>query len=133
MEWVEGELLDSFIRHHLGESQKLRELATAWQQMCAVLERAGLAHGDLQHGNVLVSNGRLVLVDQAPRHSSAAAIIAAEVAEHAFGHMHAPVTMLTALDTSVPYSETMENFILPNEDKIVRAVKSVLEHKAAAA
>ncbi len=77
--------------------------------------------------------GRLVLVDQAPRHSSAAAIIAAEVAEHAFGHLRAPVTMLTALNTSVPYSEPMENFILPNEDKIVRAVKSVLEHKAAAA
>ncbi len=77
--------------------------------------------------------GRLVLVDQAPRHSSAAAIIAAEVAEHAFGHLRAPVTMLTALNTSVPYSEPMEKFILPNEDKIVRAVKSVLEHKAAAA
>src|SRR6266566_5721992 len=77
--------------------------------------------------------GHLVLVDQAPRHSSAAAIIAAEVAEHAFGHLRAPVTMLTALNASVPYSEPMENFILPNEDKIVRAVKAVLEYKAAAA
>jgi hypothetical protein len=63
MEWVEGELLDSFVRNHLGESKKLRELVTDWRQMCVALERAGVAHGDLQHGNVLVSNGRLVLVD----------------------------------------------------------------------
>jgi pyruvate dehydrogenase E1 component beta subunit len=77
--------------------------------------------------------GRLVLVDQAPRHSSAAAVIAGEVAEHGFEFLRAPVRMVTALDTSVPYSEPMENFILPNEDKIVQAVKSVMAHDAVAA
>jgi pyruvate/2-oxoglutarate/acetoin dehydrogenase E1 component len=41
--------------------------------------------------------------------------------------------MVTALDTSVPYSEPMENFILPNEDKIIQAVKSVMAHDAVAA
>src|SRR5271156_6575252 len=35
--------------------------------------------------------GKLVLVDQAPRHSSAAAVIAAEVAEKGFDHLRAPV------------------------------------------
>jgi acetoin:2,6-dichlorophenolindophenol oxidoreductase subunit beta len=77
--------------------------------------------------------GRLVLVDQAPRHSSAAAVIAGEVAEHGFEYLRAPVKMVTALDTSVPYSEPLENFILPNEEKIVQAVKSVLAHDAVAA
>jgi len=77
--------------------------------------------------------GRLVLVDQAPRHSSAAAVIAAEVAEHGFEYLRAPVKMVTALDTPVPYSEPLENFILPNEEKIVQAVKSVLAHDAVAA
>src|SRR5271156_7177322 len=39
----------------------------------------------------LKKTGKLVLVDQAPRHSSAAAVIAAEVAEKGFDHLRAPV------------------------------------------
>jgi pyruvate/2-oxoglutarate/acetoin dehydrogenase E1 component len=41
--------------------------------------------------------------------------------------------MVTALDTPVPYSEPLENFILPNEEKIVQAVKLLLAHDAVAA
>ena len=76
--------------------------------------------------------GRLVLVDQATRHGSAAAIIAAEVAEHGFQSLKAPIKLVTALNTSIPYSEPLENHVLPNEDKIVQAVKSMLVEKAAA-
>jgi len=76
--------------------------------------------------------GRLVLVDQAPRHASAAAVIAGEVAERGFEYLKAPVKMVTALDTSIPYSEPMEKFVLPSEEKIVNAVKSVLTRQAAA-
>jgi pyruvate/2-oxoglutarate/acetoin dehydrogenase E1 component len=76
--------------------------------------------------------GRLVLVDQATRHASAAVIIAGEVAEHAFKYLKAPVKMVTALDTSVPYSEPMEFYVLPSEEKIVRAVRSVLAAQVAA-
>jgi len=74
--------------------------------------------------------GRLVLVDQAPRHSSAAAVIAGEVAEHGFEHLRAPIRMVTALDASVPYSEPLENFVIPNEDKIIDAVRSVMARQA---
>ncbi|HXX28440.1 MAG TPA: transketolase C-terminal domain-containing protein [Terriglobales bacterium] len=74
--------------------------------------------------------GRLVLVDQAPRHSSAAAVIAGEVAEHGFEHLRAPIRMVTALDTSVAYSEPLENFIIPSEDKIIAAVRSVMANQA---
>ncbi|MGH9716318.1 MAG: alpha-ketoacid dehydrogenase subunit beta [Candidatus Acidiferrales bacterium] len=76
--------------------------------------------------------GRLVLVDQAPRHASAAAVIAGEVAEHGFEYLKAPLKMVTALNTSVPYSEPMESYVLPNEEKIIKAVKSVLPVRAAA-
>jgi pyruvate dehydrogenase E1 component beta subunit len=77
--------------------------------------------------------GRLVLVDQAPRHASAAAVIAAEVAEHGFDSLRAPLRMVTALDTPIPYSEPLENYVVPNEDKIIAAVKSVLEKQAVGA
>jgi acetoin:2,6-dichlorophenolindophenol oxidoreductase subunit beta len=73
--------------------------------------------------------GRLVLVDQAPRHSSAAIVIAGEIAEKGFEHLRAPVAMVTALDASVPYSEPMENYLLPNEEKIAQAVKSVVAER----
>jgi pyruvate dehydrogenase E1 component beta subunit len=76
--------------------------------------------------------GRLVLVDQAPRQSSAAVVIAGEIADQGFKYLKAPVKMVTALDTSVPYSEPMESFVLPSEQKIVDAVKSVLAVHAAA-
>ena len=76
--------------------------------------------------------GRLVLVDQAPRHASVAIQIAGEVAEHGFSHLKAPVRLVTAADTPVPFSEPLENFVLPNEDKIVQTVKSVLSRHATA-
>jgi pyruvate dehydrogenase E1 component beta subunit len=75
--------------------------------------------------------GRLVLVDQAPRHASAAVVIAGEIAEHGLSHLKAPVKIVTALDTSVPYSEPLESFVLPSEEKIIAAVKSVLAKQAA--
>jgi len=76
--------------------------------------------------------GRVVLVDQAPRHASAAIIVAGEIAEHAFSYLKAPVRLVTAEDTPVPFSEPLESFVLPNENKIIQAVKSVLAKYAAA-
>ena len=66
--------------------------------------------------------GRLVVVDQATRHASAAAIIAAEVASQGFGSLRAPVELVTALDATVPYSEPMEQYLLPDAAKITAAV-----------
>ena len=77
--------------------------------------------------------GRLVLVDQATRHASAAAIIAAEIAERGGKALKEPLTMVTALDTSVPFSEPLESYVLPNEQKIVAAVRSVVGKQTATA
>jgi pyruvate/2-oxoglutarate/acetoin dehydrogenase E1 component len=70
--------------------------------------------------------GHLVLVDQATRHASATAVIAAEVADAGFGYLKAPIKQVTGLDTPIPYSKPMEEHVLPNEDKIVEAVRQVL-------
>ncbi len=74
----------------------------------------------------VAKTGRAVLVDQATRHGSASAIIAAEIAEHGFSSLRAPVTQVTALDATVPYSEPMEAYVLPDEAKIVAAVRGVV-------
>ena len=67
MAWVEGEGLAAFVERHRSDPATLRALAEAWRTMLADLAAAGIAHGDLQHGNVLVQHEpdalRLRLVD----------------------------------------------------------------------
>jgi len=70
--------------------------------------------------------GRLVVVDQSTRHGSAAAVIVAEVASEGFSSLKAPVQLVTALDATIPYSQPMEEYLLPDEAKIVGAVQQVL-------
>jgi acetoin:2,6-dichlorophenolindophenol oxidoreductase subunit beta len=77
--------------------------------------------------------GRVVLVDQATRHASAATVISAEIAERAFPYLKAPIKMVTALDAPLAYSPTLESYVLPNEEKIMQAARSVLGQKAASA
>jgi pyruvate/2-oxoglutarate/acetoin dehydrogenase E1 component len=77
--------------------------------------------------------GRLVLVDQATRYGSVSALIAADVAEHGFSALKAPIKQVTALDATIPYSEPMEAYLLPNESKISTAVRQVLGSAAVTA
>jgi acetoin:2,6-dichlorophenolindophenol oxidoreductase subunit beta len=89
----------------------------------------------LDMGTIIESvakTGRLVLVDQATRHGSVSAVIAAEVAEQGFDLLAAPIKQVTALDATIAYSEPMERYLLPDEDKIIAAVGSVLGTHAAA-
>ena len=64
MEWVEGIALHTYVRDHLTDSATLRRLAAQWRGLANSLRGNRLAHGDLQHGNVLVTpQGDLRLVD----------------------------------------------------------------------
>ena len=62
MEWAEGTTLNRFVEEHLDRPDLLDRLAEAWAGLMADLESMELAHGDLQHGNVLVQ-----MVDDGPR------------------------------------------------------------------
>ena len=81
----------------------------------------------------VAKTGRLVIVDQATRFGGASGMIAAEVAEFGFDTLKAPIKQVTALDASIPYSEPMERFVLPDEAKIVTAVQQVLGQAPVAA
>jgi pyruvate dehydrogenase E1 component beta subunit len=74
----------------------------------------------------VAKTGRLVLVDQATRYGSACSRIAADVAELGFGYLKGPIKQVTALDATIPYSEPMEQYLLPNAQKIADAVRQVL-------
>jgi pyruvate/2-oxoglutarate/acetoin dehydrogenase E1 component len=74
----------------------------------------------------VAKTGRLVLVDQATLASSASAVIAAVVADAGFASLKAPVKQVTALDATIAYSQPMEEYVLPDEEKIVDAVRQVV-------
>lgn len=63
MEWVQGELISEYVEHNLNNPSALRQLAVRWVEMLKVLQADSIAHGDLQHGNVLVVGDTLKLVD----------------------------------------------------------------------
>jgi pyruvate dehydrogenase E1 component beta subunit len=75
----------------------------------------------------VAKTGHLVLVDQAPRHASVTGIIAADVAEYGFGSLKAPIVQVTARDATVPYSEPLEAYVVPDEQRIIAAVQGVLK------
>jgi len=64
MEWIEASGLIPFIEKHLWQPPVLADLASKFAQMVRDLEKVRVAHGDLQHGNLLVTPTRdLKLID----------------------------------------------------------------------
>ncbi|MBI4292062.1 MAG: alpha-ketoacid dehydrogenase subunit beta, partial [Betaproteobacteria bacterium] len=70
--------------------------------------------------------GRLVVVDECPLRGGIASEIAATVAERGFRYLKAPIVRVTRPDTPVPYSLPLENFIMPDPEKIAAGVRRVL-------
>jgi WD40 repeat protein len=58
MRWVEGSLLNEFVRDQADKPVLLHALGQIWLRMSRRLREAGIAHADLQHGNVLLVPGR---------------------------------------------------------------------------
>jgi uncharacterized protein YjbI with pentapeptide repeats len=64
MDWVQGSEIDRYIGEHIDDSQVLLRLDQQLKQLQKDLQQVGIAHGDLQHGNIMVdSQGELKLVD----------------------------------------------------------------------
>ncbi len=63
MEWVRGLLLNSYIEKNISKPKAIVALADKWREMISALREAGIAHGDLQHGNILIVGGEIRLVD----------------------------------------------------------------------
>ncbi|MDQ2706917.1 MAG: hypothetical protein M3Z25_04470 [Actinomycetota bacterium] len=66
MQWVEGRTLDEYVGHLVaaGDVPAIGALAGTWRDLVRRMQTARFAHGDLQHGNVLIdTRGTLRLVD----------------------------------------------------------------------
>ena len=63
MQWIEGPTLDLYLGEMLNRKDVLLHLSEEWLRLLSSLRTSGMAHGDLQHGNIIVEHGQLRLVD----------------------------------------------------------------------
>ena len=63
MAWVQGQHLDRCVEGLLGQPRDLAALRARFRTLVKDIEKAKFAHGDLQHGNVLVTGKDLLLID----------------------------------------------------------------------
>ncbi len=63
MEWIDGIPLNLYVEQNLNKPAILQDVAKKFYAVAGSLQTASIAHGDLQHGNILVSQGKLRLVD----------------------------------------------------------------------
>jgi hypothetical protein len=57
MEWVEGLLFNQVVREKMNQPAILSALGLMWGRMCKRLRESGVAHTDIQHGNVMLVPG----------------------------------------------------------------------------
>ena len=70
--------------------------------------------------------GRLVVVDEDNPRCGMASDVAALAASKAIGYLDAPVQMITAPHTPVPFSPPLEDFYVPKADAVVEAVRAIM-------
>ncbi|WP_374166213.1 pyruvate dehydrogenase complex E1 component subunit beta [Arcticibacter sp. MXS-1] len=76
--------------------------------------------------NSVKKTNRLVIVEEAWPLASIATEIAFKVQKDAFDYLDAPVLRVVSADVSLPYAPTLIKEALPNAERVVKAVKSVL-------
>src|SRR5438105_2918191 len=63
MDWVEGDTLGIWLDKHFNDPRALEKARTDFAAIARFLEQKGIAHGDIQNGNVMVANGAIKLID----------------------------------------------------------------------
>ena len=72
--------------------------------------------------------GRVMIVHEDTRTGGIAGEITATINEEAFDHLDAPVLRVTSPDTPVPYSAPLEDFFLPNSNKILETARRLIAY-----
>ena len=73
------------------------------------------------------NTGRLVVVDESPPRCSIAADIAAIVASRGFRSLRAPIQIVTAPHTPVPFARELERAYVPSPGRIEQAIRQVFK------
>jgi len=63
MAWIDGYPINLYIETNISKRQAISWLPDAFLELTERLEKLGIAHGDLQHGNIMVTDHSLKLID----------------------------------------------------------------------
>jgi len=96
---------------------------------CAVLDLRSLAPLDKDAVLALVRRcNKVMFIEEDTRTGSIGESVAAIIQEEAFDWLDAPVRVIGALDTPVPYSPPLEEEFLAGEERIERAARLILRY-----
>jgi 2-oxoisovalerate dehydrogenase E1 component beta subunit len=73
----------------------------------------------------VAKTNKAILLHEATRTGGIGAEIAAVLSERCFEYLDGPLIRVTAPDTPVPYSPPLEEFFLPNAEKVCRAARAL--------
>ncbi|MEE9236047.1 MAG: alpha-ketoacid dehydrogenase subunit beta [Candidatus Acidoferrales bacterium] len=76
----------------------------------------------------LKKTNKLLVVHEDTRTGGLAGEIAAMIMEEAFEELDAPMMRVTSLDTPVPYSPPLEEYFLPNVEKVMKAARDLARY-----
>jgi len=71
--------------------------------------------------------GRLLIVEEGQRRGGWGGFLAAEVADHGFGSLDAPIRRLAGPDSPIPFSPPLEASVIPSEARIRAEVLALLQ------
>ncbi|HHV82196.1 MAG TPA: alpha-ketoacid dehydrogenase subunit beta, partial [Tepidanaerobacter syntrophicus] len=69
---------------------------------------------------------KVVIVSEEVKRGAWTAELASMIAEDVFDYLDAPIMRIGALNTPIPFSKTLENFVVPNETDIIKAVQAIV-------
>ena len=72
--------------------------------------------------------GKVIVLHEATLTGGPGGEVAALIAERAFEYLDAPVVRLAPPDTPVPYSPPLEEYFLPNAEKVGQAIRALYEY-----
>ncbi|MEK6599254.1 MAG: alpha-ketoacid dehydrogenase subunit beta [Deltaproteobacteria bacterium] len=77
--------------------------------------------------NSVKKTGRVIIAQEATRNCGFAAELSAFIAEEAMLHLKAPIIRLTGLDAVIPMAR-LEDYYAPSKEKVIKALKKVMEY-----
>ncbi|MBM2839741.1 MAG: putative Pyruvate dehydrogenase component, subunit beta [Bacteroidetes bacterium] len=75
--------------------------------------------------NSVKSTGKVLIVHEDTLTGGIGAEVAALISEFAFQHLDAPIKRVASLDAPVPFAPPLEEYYLPDTNKIVRALREL--------
>jgi pyruvate dehydrogenase E1 component beta subunit len=83
----------------------------------------------LDHATIIKSvkkTNRIVVIDESWPFGGVSAEVGFEIQKYAFDYLDAPVLRINGADTPLPYAPTLVDAYMPNPERVIKAVKSVM-------